>query len=318
VKKLAAVLLFTLALCVFILNVPTVVVNSLPKAKIAQLKEIEYAESVSAKGEVSKKDSKTVEAPAPMVISKILVKKGDKIKSGQAIAEVDRSATAKKIMTSGQYSSFLSGKSVSSYDEILSLVPSQVKSDFSGIVESVNAERGNFLSEGDKIISLIGSDAFVVKASVSENYISKIKVGQSAVITGNGFEGEYSGTVEEIASEAKKEYVGTTEDTVVEVKIRFNDADENIRPGYSAKVKIFTSEPKKIKVVPYEAVMQDENNNEYVYVFNNGIAVKKDIKTGAELSEGIEIADGLSGNENILSPSDNIKDGQYVKLEGEN
>lgn len=158
----------------------------------------------------------------------------------------------------------------------------------------------------------------MVKASVSENYISKIKVGQSAVITGNGFEGEYSGTVEEIASEAKKEYVGTTEDTVVEVKIRFNDADENIRPGYSAKVKIFTSEPKKIKVVPYEAVMQDENNNEYVYVFNNGIAVKKDIKTGAELSEGIEIADGLSGNENILSPSDNIKDGQYVKLEGEN
>lgn len=162
-----------------------------------------------------------------------------------------------------------------------------------------------------EILKIVGKNPFV-KIGIKEEDISKIKVGQKAVITGTAFpDNSYSGYVDEIASCATKQYIGAVEKTVVLVNVEITNGDDNIKSGYSAKVRIYTSEPDTLNIVPYEAVNQDDNG-EFVYVFSNGVAIRKDIETGLELGDGIEITDGIDNNDTILEYDDKIQDGKPV------
>lgn len=159
------------------------------------------------------------------------------------------------------------------------------------------------------------NNRFIVNAVVKEEDISKVKIGQSAVITGKGFGGrEYKGTVDVISDTARKLQQGVMGNTVVDVVILIEDNDEMIRKGNTAEVKIIVSEQRQISVVAYKAVHQDENGKEYVYVFRDGVAVRKDIITGLELSDGIEVLSGLAPDDKVLMLKDEIENGNYVKV----
>lgn len=168
-------------------------------------------------------------------------------------------------------------------------------------------------AEGD-IFKNESEDVFV-RIYVSEKDISKIKEGQKAEITGDAFPGiTYSGAVEEIAENAIKQNAGAVQKTVIAVTIKLADADTHIKAGYTADVKILTSNTDELDIVPYEAVNQDESG-EFVYVFNSGVAVRKDITTGRELSDGVEVVSGISEEDTLLKADDEIKEGQPIIIE---
>ena len=315
-KKIVAVVVITICLVIGALYAPGFVDGNLAKSPTTRLANINYVDSVSVTGVVSKKDSKVIKSETPLVISKVLVSNGQEVAIGQPVITVDQIATTKKMIELKQNSS-VSATSIdnTSYESAMALIPKEVISNEAGIIENVNFSDGQYVAANDVIASLNGSDGLIINSSISENYISKVKVGQPVIITGSGFSTKkYNGVVDSISNVAKKQYVGTTEDTVVDVKIRFTDADDAIRVGYSAKVKILTSDYKKINVVPYEAVLEDDKNIEYVYVFNNGIAVRKNVKIGMELGQGVEIVDGINPNDNILTSPKNVAQGDYVLI----
>lgn len=160
-----------------------------------------------------------------------------------------------------------------------------------------------------------GSDSAFVKVYISEKDISKVKEGLKTEITGDAFPGKtYNGIVDEIAGTATKQNLGSIQKTVVAVNIKLTDTDELIKAGYTADVKILTSEPDELDIVPYEAVNQDDSG-EFVYVFNSGVAVRKDIETGRELSNGVEVVSGISEDDTLLKADDEIKEGQPVIIE---
>ena len=64
----------------------------------------------------------------------------------------------------------------------------------------------------------------------------------------------------------------------------------------------------------YKAVRQDKDGTEYVYVFRDGVAVRKDIVTGLELSDGIEVLSGLLPEDKVLMSQEEIENGNYVKV----
>lgn len=316
-KKLTAlILIFGMALIAGFL--PGIMENFLPEATTVQLRQVAFTDSVSASGEVQKKGAKEVSAEIPLVLGEVLAVRGQQISEGEAVATVNRAETARKLMQSGQYSALAlagAGTSITSYDDILALIPEEITASASGTVDSVNAGDGDYLSPGSPVVNLIGSEDLVVSALVSEKNISKVEVGQQALITGSGFGGKvYDGVVEEISPAAKKQYVGTAQDTVVETRIRFKNADENIRAGYTAKVKILTSEQKSLSVIPYEFINADETGKEFVYVFKSGLAVRRDIETGIELPDGVQVVEGISPEEYVLASEDSVTDGGYIKI----
>lgn len=160
-------------------------------------------------------------------------------------------------------------------------------------------------------IYIKGNEASVT-ALIPENSIYKIKEGQKAVITGNAFpDNSYEADVVSISGTAIK---GANGSVFVPVEIKLCETDENIRSGYSVKAKILSDDEKEISVLPYEVIKADENGNEFVYVLNSGVAVRKDIETGLETKDGVEITDGIDETDHIIS-GDDIENGKYVVIE---
>ncbi len=300
--------------------VPDIYIDSLPVSDVTYIKNVEYAESVTASGEIVKLGSKIVTADVPVVIKRSLVKRNQAVETGEPVAEIDRMATAKYLAEQYTYADLteygISG--AQSYNDIFTDIPEFLYAVDGGVVDSVNISEGTKLLPGNAAMSLSGSDSLAVKISVRESDISKVCVGQKAVITGNGFpDKEYFGYVEEISGSAEKELFGTAQETVVKAVVRFSNADEKIRVGYSAKVKIYVAENETVEVIPYNTVLADNNGKEYVYVFNGGVAVRKDIETGRELSGGVEVKNGISPADAVLEQPDGVSDGGYVVVASE-
>jgi hypothetical protein len=153
-----------------------------------------------------------------------------------------------------------------------------------------------------------------VQTFIPEKDISEIRTGLSASVTGTAFpDRTYDAEVIGIASSATKITVGNATKTVVEVWAQILNPDEVLKSGYTADITIITGSPEHMRLIPYEAVNQDDGG-EFIYVLKNGTAVKRYIKVGSELPDGIEVISGLLENEEVIKPSEIISDGEEVKL----
>lgn len=157
-------------------------------------------------------------------------------------------------------------------------------------------------------------DEAYVQVFVPEQDISRVELGQPAEITGDAFpEKMYAGTVDEIADTAIRVQSGNLSQTAVEVTVKIDDTDDTLKQGYTASVKLITSEPSMMTVVPYEAVNQD-NGGEFVYVLRDGRAYKRYVTTGKELSEGVELKTALADNEEIITVDELSENGVTVQI----
>ncbi|MDL2247724.1 hypothetical protein LJC05_03225, partial [Bacteroides sp. OttesenSCG-928-J23] len=110
---------------------------------------------------------------------------------------------------------------------------------------------------------------------------------------------------------------GSGTETVVDVEIEIENPDEHLRPGLSAKVEIRGGENYTLITVPYEAIRQDENNDEYVYVYENGKLRKVLVVTGQELTNEVEVLDGLTEESVVIyNPDDVSKEGTMIHIKG--
>ncbi|MFA5658865.1 MAG: HlyD family efflux transporter periplasmic adaptor subunit [Oscillospiraceae bacterium] len=318
-KKAKTVILLTAIMVIFSLFVPGIIENMLPSAKVTQLREVDYVGYVTASGEVVQKNKQQIKTDCPIIVSEVNVAPGDTVRMGQSILKVDREKTAKKLAEAADYSSLAgltTGVFATSYEDAMNKIPSEIISNVSGVIESVFAVEGGYISQGEAVAAFIGAGDLIITAQVPENKVSKILVGQPVEITGSGFEGsKYYGYVRSIGLTAKKVYVGANQETVVDVEISIDNLDEKIKAGYSTKCRIITEQKNNINIVPYESVMQDNDGKEYVYVFSSGLAIRKDIETGVEINEGVEVLSGLSGEEAVISTPYDVKEsGTLVKI----
>ena len=73
-----------------------------------------------------------------------------------------------------------------------------------------------------------------------------------------------------------------------------------MKPGYTVSGVIKDQDPQSALIIPYEAIQQDELNQEYVYVYESGRAVRRNIVTGQELSWGVAVDMGLSEEDAVI------------------
>ena len=68
---------------------------------------------------------------------------------------------------------------------------------------------------------------------------------------------------------------------------------------------------------PDEAVLRDEGGSDYVYVVQDGAAVKRVVETGRQLSTAVEITDGLGRYEAVVWDAAALPGECAVRLAGE-
>lgn len=167
----------------------------------------------------------------------------------------------------------------------------------SGVVGKRNVEPGQSSISSFSPIELVKIETVLVKISVPENEIGKIRKGTTAGFTipalGNKrFEGTIT-HVGVVADQFSRTY---------EVKLKVNNSGLEIKPGMVCDVILNTNSEKEMVIVPYNAVTKDTEGNSFVYVVSpDQKSVKKQIiKVGGYQSSGLEILSGLTTNQTIV------------------
>lgn len=182
-----------------------------------------------------------------------------------------------------------------------------VVADFNGIVTEVNAVEGATVVEGTSLLTLANSDKVKVDIAVTKYDLEKLAVGQKATINVSGH--DYEGEIVKIDRMATTNNSGTA---VVGAEVRINNPDEYIYLGIEAKVEIHTQSASQILVLPVECVNADKEGD-FVYVVENGIVVKKNVTTGISSDTYIEIKEGVTEGEQVItSVTTGIEEGTPV------
>lgn len=197
-------------------------------------------------------------------------------------------------------------------------IPSAISSPMDGIVTQIGVQSDILFSSSQPALTISDNQNFIAKVAVGESNVGQIQEGDKAVITGSGFPDKtYTGHVSKIYPTARKLSGSISGETVVDVEIAIDEPDSDLKAGFTVVAEIVTSQQKEMLAVPYEAISQDDNNQEYVYIIENSAAVRRNIETGLELSDGVEVLNGLDGSELIIANvSENIREGEPLLLEG--
>ncbi len=172
-----------------------------------------------------------------------------------------------------------------------------INATFDGVVTDVTAIEGATVTEGMQLLTLANSEKIKVSFFVTRYDLAKIAVGQTADVTINNK--VYKGTIAKINRMATVNPSGTA---MVGAEIHIENPDDNIYLGLDAKLEIHTNKAENVLLFPIEALNADKEGD-FVYIEENGYAVRKPIVTGLSSTEYIEVKEGLSETDHVIISS---------------
>ncbi len=313
-KIIAAAAFFALAAALVPAFLPKIIESSAPVCQTTTPSVRSFCDTVSGTGEFSFEEEHEITCPLPVVIERLFVREGDSVAVGDVVALVDKEASAAFIESLGRLNMLTFA--ATDLQAASALIPEKITSDCAGRVIAVCGSN-SAVQSGAGIVRVAQDGELGITASVSELDIAKVQIGQDAMFTPAAYPDQvFFGTVSAISSAARSRYNGAVLETVVDVKITPNVPDSRFKSGLSADVSIILDEQRDIVVLPYSVIEQDENG-EYVYVYENGQALRRNIRTGEEFADGTEICSGVSPKDEVFSDPKAVAGRKYVRVEGE-
>jgi HlyD family secretion protein len=198
----------------------------------------------------------------------------------------------------------------------------KITSPIDGVVIQVDTKVGETVIAGTTNIP--GSTMMVIadpsetltEVQVDEADIGQVRLNQRAdVFTAAYPDTPLSGTIQSIATVARAQ--PGQQSLSFLVKVLLDEQDElKIRPGMSVRADIYTESSEKTLAVPVQAVRYDEkvdeaddnnaddkrkaNDQAFVFVMQDGTAVRKDVDVGISSDSDQEIRSGLKEGETVI------------------
>lgn len=191
-----------------------------------------------------------------------------------------------------------------------------VYSDNAGVVGEIKVKPGSAVSLGSQILKIADADSMQAKLNVTEDKIGEIKTGQNAEVSCSALKNnKMSGSVAKIGNVAKQTATSNGKETSVEVIVKIDKGlTSAVKSGYTVKCSITVDSKDNAMILPYESIKYDDSGNEYVLCYSqNGICEKREIETGEEYKDGIEVLSGISTNEFIISAPDEVAESSFAK-----
>lgn len=221
-----------------------------------------------------------------------------------------------------------------------------VYSPVSGIVSNLLVEKGERVvgtqqMAGTEMLTIADLTRMEVRVDVNENDIVRLAMGDTTLIEVDAYSTSgktFKGIVTSIANTANTK---ASSDAVTEFKVKIrilNSSYQDLvdagnkypfRPGMTASVEIITNQKDDVLSVPLAAVTTREDKldtladgttrpQELVFLVENGEAKMTKIKTGISDFQFIEVLEGLTENQEVVSGpyftvSKELKDGDKVE-----
>jgi RND family efflux transporter MFP subunit len=300
-----------------------------------QAKRMEISETVSSSGSLTGKEIANLRFKFSGKIEYINVKEGERVFPGQPIAGLDskqfqidlqqavntfvaKDAAAKRIeddvkdhdkdetFTQKETRTAAQVARDNAFDEIKAaketLSEAKLYTPIEGLVTKATFLVGQNVTAADLIAQIVNISEIYFDTDVDESDISKISIGQEAIVELDAYPNEeFQGNVEKIIPQTNTVSSGAT---VVTVRIKLTNFPVNFVNGLSGQSEIVLRSAKNTITVPIEALSSDD----YVIIRSpEGSFEKRKVVVGIQSDFDSEIVEGLSEDEVVvLNPPANL------------
>ena len=246
--------------------------------------------------------------PAPGVVVKE-VEKSNFYKSietfGTAIAQKSKSYRVTKNDIVGNLN--IENRFVKKGEIIIALKDEKnIIADFEGKIGKREIAQG-VLGSNSLIITLDDLKKIIIDIKIPENYVGVLKPGLKAEITSSAFDKVFKGNIETISSRIDP----STRSILTRVIV--DNPKFEIIPGQLMTVKIIYEETDEIGVP--ESAVTIQGKTAFVYVVNDEIAEKKNIKVGKRNFGKVSILSGINEGDFVISEGvSKVRDKAKVKI----
>lgn len=295
----------------------------------AEMRALNLSEEFTAQLEA--KVVNNIAAQAGGRLKQLLVKVGDRVGAGQAVARMEATQAAQaQIQLADAKTNFarmdelykVGGVSKAQWEQAKSAVDQAklaygnaaentvLRSPISGFVTAKNYDNGDMTSPQLPVVVIQQIAPVKAVIGVSEQYYSYLKKGAAATLSVDALgEETFSGVVTNIFPTLDP--VTHTVSTEIEVA----NKDLKLRPGMYARVHLDFGTKEALTVPDKAIVRQAGSGARYVYVFSGGKAVYRAVELGQQQGDLYEVVSGLNaGDQVIISAPSNLKNGLSVKL----
>ena len=284
-----------------------------------------FAHYLDIQGKIDAEENITISAKMPATVTKVLVKAGKQVRTGELLAELDNAAIVagieelktgmqlantlyerqkalwdQKIGTEIQYlqaksqKESLDKKLASLYEQ---LDMTKIKSPINGTIDEVMLRIGQATAPGAPGIRIVNMGSLKAKAEVAEAYAGRIKEGNEVKIS-------FPDTKKEI--NARVTYSGKVINAMnrsftVEASLEGN---QDLHPNMLAVLKIADYRNDSAIIVPINTVQNSEEGQYVMVAKQNGNkynAERRTVKPGLSYNGNVEILAGLTAGDKVIT-----------------
>lgn len=172
-----------------------------------------------------------------------------------------------------------------------------VKSKISGVVKEINFKIGkmpiNIMKPG---ILIENYDTLDLNFQVSKEDMEKIKKEKEidVFVESQGQELKKTGRIENVSNEIDEKT------NMYNVVVNIDNSKSDLKVGNFTRAYLNVDSKKQVLTVRKDAILR-ENDEEFVYICENGVAVKKPIITGIENHEVVEVLEGIKPLDKVIT-----------------
>lgn len=182
---------------------------------------------------------------------------------------------------------------------------------FSGYVGSKNVSVGDYVSPGQKLVTLVDQKSLLVEYALPSQYAAQLQLDQPVTITADFLPGKnFPAKVSFISP-----YIDADSQTIA-VHALLNNENNQLKPGQFVNVRQTLGTVSHAILVPENSVLPSLNGY-HVFIVKNDHAVSVSVKVGEHIDGKVQIISGLQATDKIVTAGQNqIKDNDVVKIAG--
>ena len=193
----------------------------------------------------------------------------------------------------------------------LNLEKMKIKAPFAGVIVNLPHYTSSVqIASGTSVVSIMNYSKMVMEINLPESAINEVKTGQDVFITHYTLPND---TIRATVSELSPAI--SAETRTFKGKLLIDNDKMKLRPGMFVKADIVVKKAENAIVIPKEIVMSNRNRK-YVYVAEKGFAKTRDIRTGIEDNDNIEVLHGLKPEEQLIVRGyETLRDNSKIKIQ---
>ncbi|WP_019538065.1 efflux RND transporter periplasmic adaptor subunit [Proteiniphilum acetatigenes] len=192
----------------------------------------------------------------------------------------------------------------------INLEKMNVRAPFDGIIVSLPhyTQQGQ-VTQGSLMVGLMAYTRMYMDINLPESAIGYVKSNQPVHITHYTLPDDtLRGEISELSPAI------STETRTFKGKILIDNDRLKLRPGMFVKADIVVDQADSAIIIPKDVVLS-RRNRKYVYIVERNTAILRDIQTGLEDEDNVEVIEGLKENDNlIIRGYETLRENSRVKV----